>query len=61
MKFGKLIEYNTRNISLEKSCTKYSGETIPRPISIKSKLDISLDQQCKVLQFVFIDCHVGDY
>ena len=44
MKFGQLIEYNLRNISVEKSYTKYAGETIPRPLSKKSKLSISLDQ-----------------
>ena len=31
MKFGPLIEYNMRNTFLEKSCTKYDGEAIPRP------------------------------
>ena len=31
MKFGHLIGYNTRNIFLEKSCTKCGGETISRP------------------------------
>ena len=30
MKFGQ-IEYNMRNIFLEKSYTKCGGETIPRP------------------------------
>ena len=30
MKFGQLIEYNTRNIFAEKSYTKFAGETIPR-------------------------------
>ena len=44
MKFGQLIEYNMRNTSVEKSYTKYGGETIPRPFSKKSKLIISLDQ-----------------
>ena len=44
MKFGQLIEHNMRNIFLEKSYTKYSGETIPRSYSKKSKLSISLDQ-----------------
>ena len=33
MKFGQLIEYNMRNIYLEKSYTKYGGETIPRVLS----------------------------
>ena len=28
MKFGQLIEYKMRNIFLEKSYTKYGGETI---------------------------------
>ena len=31
MKFGQLIECNMRNIFLEKSYIKYSGETSPRP------------------------------
>ena len=44
MKFGQLIAYNMKNIFLEKSYTKYSGETIPRPFSKKLKLSISLDQ-----------------
>ena len=33
MKFGQLIEYNMRNIFLEKSCTKDGGETSPKPFS----------------------------
>ena len=36
MKFGQLIEYNMRNIFLEKPYTKCSGETIPRPFSKQS-------------------------
>ena len=44
MKFGQLIEYNMRTIFLEKSYTKYGGETSPRPFSEKLKLSISLDQ-----------------
>ena len=44
MKFGQLTEYNTRNIFVEKSYTKCAGETIPRHLSKKSKLSISLDQ-----------------
>ena len=35
MKFGQLIEYNMRNISVEKSYTKYAGEIFPRPLSKK--------------------------
>ena len=33
MNFGQLIEYNMRNNFLEKSYTKCSGESIPRPFS----------------------------
>ena len=44
MKFGQLIEYNIRNIFLEKAYTKCGGETILRPFSEKSKLSMSLDQ-----------------
>ena len=44
MKIGRLIEYNMRNIFVEKSNAKCPGETVPRPLSKKSKLSISLDQ-----------------
>ena len=32
MKYCQLIEYNLRNIFLEKSCKKCGGETITRPL-----------------------------
>ena len=54
MKFGQLIEYNMRNIFLEKSYTKCGGETSPRPFSGKLKLSISLDQWSKVLCSLFL-------
>ena len=54
MKTGQLREYNFRNIFLEKSYTKYGGETIPRPFSKKSKLSIYLDQHSKVLYILFL-------
>ena len=54
MKFGQLIEYNMRKIFVEKSYTKCAGETIPIPLSELSKLSISLDQQCKVLNSLFL-------
>ena len=38
MKFGQLIEYNVRNIFLQKSYTKQGGETSPRHFSAKLKL-----------------------
>ena len=41
MKFGQFIEYNMRNIFLEKSC---GGETSPRSLPEKLKLGKSLDQ-----------------
>ena len=43
MKFDQLIEYNMRNIFVEKSYTKCAGEIIPRPLSKKTKLNTSLD------------------
>ena len=43
MKFGQLIEFNM-NIFVEKSYSKHAGETIPRPLSKKSKLSLCLDQ-----------------
>ena len=49
MKLGQLIEYNMRNIILEKSYAKCGEETSPRPFSGKLKLSISLDQQSKIL------------
>ena len=54
MKFGWLIQYNMRNIFLEKSYKKIGGEALPRTFSKKSKLSISLDHKSKVLYgFIF--------
>ena len=44
MEFGQLIEYNMRNIFLQKSYTNCGEETIPRHYSKKLKVSISLDQ-----------------
>ena len=44
MEFSQLIEYNMRNIFLERSYIKCGGETIPTPFFKKSHLSISLDQ-----------------
>ena len=44
MKFDQLIEYNMRNIFVEKSYTKCVKEIIPKPLSKKPKLSLSLDQ-----------------
>ena len=43
MIFGKLIEFNMRNIFLEKLYRKCGGVTIARPFSKKLNLSISLD------------------
>ena len=51
MKFGQLIEYNMRNIFVEKSYTKCGGKTIPRPLP---KLSLSVDQYSKVLNSLFL-------
>ena len=44
MKFGQLTEYNMRNIFVEESYTKCAGESIPRSLCKKSKLNMYLDQ-----------------
>ena len=46
---NQIIEYNIRNIFLEKSYAEWGGETSPRHFSGKLKLSISLDQQSKIL------------
>ena len=53
MEYNQLTEYNMNNF-VEKSYTKYAGETIPRLLSKKSKLSISLDQYRKVLSSFFL-------
>ena len=55
MKFGQLIECNMGNIFLEKSYTKFGGETSPRPFSKKLKLSLSLDQQSECLYILVED------
>ena len=53
MEYNQLTEYNMNNF-VEKSYTKYAGETIPRLLSKKSKLSISLYQYRKVLNSLFL-------
>ena len=53
MKIGRSIKHN-RNIFLEKSYTKYGGETSPRQFFKKSKLSIFLDQQSEHLYSLFL-------
>ena len=54
MKFGQLVEYNIRNIFLEKPYRKCGGKTSPKPFSKKWILNISLDQQFEVLYSLFL-------
>ena len=53
MKFGQLIEYDTRNIFPEKSYTKSVGKTGLDPF-LKKKLSVFLDQQYEVLYSLFL-------
>ena len=70
MEFGPLIEYNMRNIFLEKSCTRCGGETSPRSFLKRLKLNISVNQQFEILYsfffsfsffFFFLHFQVEDY
>ena len=56
MKFGKLIEYDMRNIFLEKSYTKCGREPIPRLFYEKSKLTISGSTVWNFINFFLIIC-----
>ena len=51
IKFGQLIEYNVRNIFLEKQCTKCGGETSPHLFLKNQKLSISPDQHPEVVSY----------
>ena len=53
MKFSQFIEYNTRNILVEKKCTKYGVEAISRHLYKKSKFSLSLDEQSELLYILF--------
>ena len=61
MEFGQLIEYNTRNIFLEKLYTKSGGDTIPRPLSRKSKLGISLGYVTIGYIYIYIYIYISIY
>ena len=49
IKFDQLIEFNMRDIFLEKLCTKCGGEASSRLFYKKAKLNIPPDQQSEVL------------
>ena len=62
MKLGQLIEYNMRNVLLEKSCTKWSGDTSPRLFFKKSKIEhISRSTVSSLTQFVLLYVQVEIY
>ena len=54
MEISQLIEYNMRNIFLEKSHAKYSAETNLGPFYKTSKLSLSFDQQSELLYLLYI-------
>ena len=54
MKFGELIEYNMRDISLENHTQSLVEKQFPDPFLKRSKLGISLDQYSKVLYILFL-------
>ena len=54
MNFGLLIEYNLRNIFLEKLCTTYGREASPRSLYKKSKFNVSADQQSEMLWNLYL-------
>ena len=49
MRFGQLIEYNMRDIFLQKSYTKCAREASLRPFYKKLQFSISLDHQSEML------------
>ena len=57
-KFGQLVEYNIRNIFLEKSYVKLE-KLVLDPFSKISKLSISLDEPSEVIYGLFIECASG--
>ena len=62
MKFGQFIEYNMRNIFLEKSYSKCVEETIPRHLFKKIKIEYMSEwivYSC--IQLGFIVCQFQDY
>ena len=54
IKFDQLIDYDMRNIFLEKSYAKYGGKASLRLFDIKSKLIISLEQQSEMIRNLFL-------
>ena len=57
MQFDQLIEYNMRNLFVEKLCTKCGEQTIPRHYNIEIE-HISEAMVESFILFVFIVCKV---
>ena len=57
MQFDQLIEYNMRNLFVEKLCTKCGEQTIPRHYNIEIE-HISEAMFESFILFVFIVCKV---
>ena len=57
MQFDQLIEYNMRNLFVEKLYTKYGGQTISRLYNIEIE-HISEAMVRSFILFVFIICKV---
>ena len=49
MKFGQLIEYNKRNIFLQKLCRKWGKETSSRPLYFLKKLNMWKQVVCSLV------------
>ena len=60
MQFDQLIEYNMRNLFVEKLYTKYGGQTISRLYNIEIE-HISEAMVRSFILFVFIVCKVQGY
>ena len=54
MKMGQLIKYNMRKFFFQKSYGVCGGKACPRPISKKSKLGTSVEQQSEILYSLFL-------
>ena len=62
IKFSQLTNYNMKIIFFEKPYSKCDGKHSPRTFSKNSKLNISVDQQSKILYSLFLlYAQVEDY
>ena len=59
MKFGQLIEYNKRNIFLQKLCKKWCQETSSRPLSIFKKSLTWGESKWPAVKFQYISIAVN--